>query len=269
MNYLNKELNKYYNNIACRKGSYLFAEGSSPVCLIAHVDTVFTTDKKHSSDKEFFYDNNKQVLWSPDGLGADDRAGIYAILQLIGERGLRPHIIITDREELGGLGAQQLIKDFPACPFKEVKYLIELDRSGKNDCVFYGCGNNQFISFVEQYGFREEFGSFTDISVIAPAWGIAAVNLSVGYMNEHSFIERLYIKNLESTIAKTSTMILTSLEAPFFKYVPITGGFCCVCGSPITYGSGVSVSFLEGGQPVKDVICDECYALAFEQKHTY
>ena len=57
---------------------YIIAEGDIPVCLIAHMDTVFKTPPV-----DFFYDQEQQVLWSPDGLGTDDRAGIYAIAEIV------------------------------------------------------------------------------------------------------------------------------------------------------------------------------------------
>ena len=33
--------------------------------------------------------------------------------------------------------------------------MIELDRRGKNDCVFYDCYCPDFIEYVEQFGFEE------------------------------------------------------------------------------------------------------------------
>lgn len=55
-------------------------------------------------------------MWSPQLLGSDDRAGVYAIIQII-EAGYKPHVIFTTDEEIGAVGAQKLIEDFPECPF--------------------------------------------------------------------------------------------------------------------------------------------------------
>ena len=253
------------------EGAYIIAEGTCPICLVAHVDTVFKNKPGSELEtKEILYDRVAKVLWSPAGLGADDRAGIYAILQLLNQTDSRPHIIITDKEELGGLGASQLIKDFPECPFNKTKFIIELDREGENDCVFYMCGNEAFSFFIEEYGFHEEIGSFTDISIIAPQWGVAAVNLSVGYKDEHSYLERLYMENLETTIEKVSNILLDSSDAAFFEYVPIKGEFCCLCGKPVPWWGGVKISFLDkdSGQREEDVVCEECYIKAFEQNKT-
>ena len=69
--------------------------------------------------------------------------------------------------------------------------MIELDRSGANDCVFYKCDNPDFTKYIEGYGFITDTGSFTDISVICPIIKTAGVNLSVGYWNEHSKTEMI------------------------------------------------------------------------------
>ena len=100
------------------------------------MDTVF----KHPA-REVFYDRQQNVIWSPDGLGADDRAGVFAIIQII-KKGLRPHIIFTTDEESGAWGATALSKE--QCPFEDLRYVIELDRRGSNDCVFYDCENLEF-----------------------------------------------------------------------------------------------------------------------------
>ena len=159
-------------------------------------------------------------MWSPDGLGADDRAGIYAILTLV-KRGYRPHIIFTTDEERGCIGASKLVEVIKKCPFKELKYIIELDRRGANDSVFYDCDNKKFEKYVNAFGFKTDYGSYSDISVIAPAWGVAAVNLSVGYLDEHSELERLYCSALENTISKVEEMLKLSKTAKKFKYIPL------------------------------------------------
>lgn len=154
-------------------------------------------------------------MWSPDGLGADDRAGVFAILQII-RSGLKPHIIFTTEEERGGIGASKLASI--DCPFSDLRYVIELDRRGSNDCVFYDCDNPQFTEYVESFGFEWNYGSFSDISILCPAWGVAGVNLSVGYRDEHSTSEILFVGQLLSTIEKVKVM-LQEEEIPSFEYI--------------------------------------------------
>lgn len=202
--------NKYKKVVRTKK--FLYAIGEIPVALVAHCDTVF---KKPPED--IFYDNYKNVMWSPDGLGADDRAGIWAIIKII-RAGLRPHIILTTDEEMGGIGASHFINACPK-PFANIKYLIQLDRRGANDCVFYDCYNEKFIDYVESFGFTENFGSFSDICIICPAWKIAGVNLSIGYQDEHSFSETLWIGYMNQTINKVIRMLKVAESAPTFEYI--------------------------------------------------
>lgn len=193
-------LKKNYDNVTATE-DYLFAEGDIPIALVAHLDTVFADPPEN-----VYYDPRKGVIWSPEGLGADDRAGIFSILKIV-KAGYRPHIIFTTEEERGGIGAAQLIIKNPKCPFKELKYMIELDRAGTCDCVFYDCENDLFTEYIESFGFIEALGSFSDISILAPHWGVAAVNLSIGYENEHSYREVLHVGPLYRTIKRVIAML--------------------------------------------------------------
>ena len=206
--------NKGYTNIFSIE-DFIIAEGNIPICLLAHCDTVFP-----SIPSEWIYDQKKEILWSPSGAGFDDRAGIYAILKIL-ENGFRPCIIFTTGEEMGGIGAHKLIHFFPSNPFTDldIKFLIQLDRMGKNDCVFYDCNNRSFIKKIESYGFRKNQGTYTDISIIAPQWGVAAVNLSVGYYDEHTYTERLYLKHLRNTIKKVENILTDANDLPKYKYI--------------------------------------------------
>lgn len=213
---LSSYLRKNYKRVIETK-DYLVAEGNIPIALVAHMDTVFITPVK-----TLYHDQRKNTMWSPEGLGADDRAGVFAILQIL-RSGLRPHVIFTTDEEKGCIGAEKLA--MKKCPFKDIKYLIELDRRGICDCVFYECDNKKFVEYVEKYGFLENWGTYSDISEICPAWKIAGVNLSVGYNNEHSVIETLNLSVLYATIEKVKKMLNDAVNAPKFKYIPFE--YCC------------------------------------------
>ena len=206
-------LSKNYKNII-QTDMYMMAEGDLPVCLIAHIDTVF-----RFLPREFFYDSDKKVLWSPGGAGFDDRAGIYVILSIL-EAGYKPSIIFTDQEEKGGVGAKYLIKDHPNCWFNDCRALIELDRANKEDCVFYECDNIDFERFIENFGFQSDWGTFSDISIIAPAWGIAAVNLSIGYEDEHTGSERLHCDWCDLTIERVKKILFESKNMQSYVYIP-------------------------------------------------
>lgn len=193
-------LSKYYKNIVSTN-DYIYAEGTIPIVLCAHLDTVFA-----QPPIGIFYDREANVIWSPQGAGHDDRAGVFMIMQLIGA-GLRPHIVFTTDEEKGCVGAGKLVKAVPECPFEDVKYIVQLDRRGADDCVFYWQNNKEFVHYIEDFGFAEAKGSFTDIVDICPAWNVAGVNLSVGYINEHTAIEHLAVDHYFNTLNKVKKML--------------------------------------------------------------
>ena len=171
------------------------------------MDTVFS-----QKPSQIFGDKERHVLWSPQGLGADDRAGIFAILQILSD-GFKPHIIFTEDEEKGGIGASILAKK--KNPFKDLRYIIELDRSGNNDCVFYYCDNKEFIKYIKSFGFEFDYGTYSDICDICPAWNVAGVNLSIGYFHEHSLGEYLRTDILYNTIKKVEDMLQAFMPKTF------------------------------------------------------
>lgn len=187
---------------------YVFAKGTHPVLLVAHMDTVHK-----STVKKIKYEGNK--MSSPQGIGGDDRCGIYIILKLIEE--FNCSVLFTEDEEIGGVGAHKFVKSFD-CNSIDINFIIEFDRRGYNDCVFYYCNNPDFEEFIESTGFwKTNIGSYSDISTIAPAIGCAAVNLSSGYHNEHTLNE--YINTDEVVAIIEEAKILLSIESNFYEYI--------------------------------------------------
>lgn len=195
-------------NYEIEKGkNYIYAPGSIPIMLVAHVDTVH-----FNLPDVIFHDKVEHVMWSPNGIGGDDRSGISAIIELI-SRGHKPHILFTDGEEKGGIGAQEAAKFINP----DVFYVIELDRKGKDDAVFYDCDNANFTNYILNFGFTKSYGTFTDISFTCPRWGIAGVNLSIGYYNAHQLTEYVKLIEWEATIEKVENM-LKNPPAELFEY---------------------------------------------------
>ena len=226
---MTKYLKERYEKVIVTK-DYLVAIGEVPIALVAHMDTVFKTPVS-----TLYYDQEKTTLWSPDGLGADDRAGVFAIIKIL-QAGYKPSIILTTDEEKGGLGASQ--PALKKCPIEGLKYMIELDRRGVNDCVFYDCYNEEFIDYIQAFGFLEQWGSFSDISFLMDAWKICGVNLSVGYMNEHSVCETLNVSHLFKTIEKVKTM-LEEDYIPDFEYKELVYDYANYPGMANAYASSL------------------------------
>lgn len=195
-----------YKDVKALQG-FVYAAGELPVLLVAHLDTV------HQRQVETIcYSCNGRIMMSPEGIGGDDRAGVYMILRIIQKH--RCHVLFCEDEEIGGKGAREFANS-RICP--EINYIVEMDRRGLNDAVFYNCNNPEFTDFVCGFGFEEAHGSFSDISVIAPQLGIAAVNISAGYFNEHTRHESIDLKAVEYNIARIGRMVQTPARP--FEYI--------------------------------------------------
>lgn len=234
---LSKLVRKFYteDNIVI-SDKYIYCKGEYNVTLIAHTDTVYDSShisytlKPDRSKMEIFIDREEWVMWSPNGLGADDRVGVFLILKIL-KSGLRPNILFTREEEVGGFGATAFTSDvlsasnggkFPE-PLKTVendtKYFLQLDRRGFTDSVFYLCENNEFHNYINNFGFQTKLGSFSDISIICPNLRIAGVNVSVGYVGEHSYTERLYLLQVSKIYDIIKLMIYKSKNSVYYTYI--------------------------------------------------
>lgn len=240
-----KFLKKHYKTVV-EAPSYIYAIGDIDIAVAAHLDTIF------DFEPEVYCDMEKGVFWSPHGLGADDRAGVFAIVKLIHWYKKKPHVIFTLDEEVGGLGAQHLAA-IPN-PFPNLKYIIQLDRRGERDCVFYNCGNEDFIKYVESFGFMTTQGSFSDISFICPKWDVAGVNLSIGYLNEHTKIEFLVYKWMWATIQKVIKMLEDVDNISNFSYKEKLRT-CFACGKALPADEGFDFTDIDKSNAF---ICYDC-----------
>mgnify|MGYP003302993959 CR=1 FL=1 len=185
---------------------FLYAKGTVPVLLVAHMDTVHK-QKCHEIVKK------DGKISSPTGIGGDDRCGVFIIQNIVSN--LHCSVLLCEDEEKGGIGVRKFVKTDYAKNL-EVNYIIEFDRRGSNDAVFYSCDNKEFAAFVlNNTGFKLAFGSFSDISVLAPASKICAVNLSCGYYNPHTVTEYVVYDEMMNTIKVAEKLIQAECTEPF------------------------------------------------------
>lgn len=207
-------LRKKFGNKAVTTGDgFVFAQGDFPVCLVAHMDTVH-----REPPKQFVYEKGK--LSSPQGIGGDDRCGIYIALNVINH--YRCSVLFLEDEEIGCVGASKFVKH-PISDGLKFNYMIELDRRGSEDAVFYECDNPEFEDFIidtndgKDWAFA--YGSCSDISTLAPAIGCAAVNLSCGYYQEHTKAEYVILSEMENCIQKVCRILERTKPDDCFEYI--------------------------------------------------
>lgn len=213
--YLVKELNMIEGD------GYAFYEGTFPVLLTAHMDTVH----KNLPGKIYYTKTKDEKIeaWSPNGIGGDDRCGVYMILKLMKQ--LDCSVLFCEDEEIGSVGAGKFIKTDLCKRLKDekkFKYIIELDRANSNDAVFYDDDNDEFHDFVTKEFWKESFGSWSDICELSPALEISSVNLSCGYYHQHTKNEYVILEEMEKAIEETYQLLMrTDLNAEPFKFVEV------------------------------------------------
>lgn len=194
-------------NINGQKCYYKPGTRNDKILLIAHADTVW--DKRYSNFTNYIFDENekskktskpkrkkleqkpikqsKSLFYSGSediGLGADDRAGA-AICYLLKDTG--NSILITDKEEIGAVGARSIMDDKK---FREIirnhRYILQFDLRGNKQFKCYNVGSMDFKAMLEiktKYDMLPNF-SFTDVAVLGK--DVCGANFSVGYYHEHT-----------------------------------------------------------------------------------
>ena len=251
--YLYDRLREFGYDVISTDG-FLYAKGSA-IMLTAHMDTVHEkvvkdvnvekvsafesrvtkpkNDKvvsmykwsKNSTEPTYDLkgkDPNNTVISSPQGIGGDDRCGVYMILEIL-KRGYRPTILFCEDEEIGGVGSNKFCKSEYAKELDSLKYILELDRMNADDAVYYDCGNKEFQNYIEKMtGFKENWGSFSDISHLSPEGDVASVNLSCGYYKQHTLEEYVIFEEMENTIDMVEVLLKDEENAEQYDYQEIT-----------------------------------------------
>lgn len=216
--YLMTILQYFYKNEDIITGDgYIYVRGENPVCLTSHMDTTLTVGGKPRELVRDFYEDVKtdkngnvtHTITSPQGIGGDDRCGIWSIVTILKETSYRPYIVFCEDEEIGCVGSGKFAKTELCQELSNCKFLVEIDRRGNNDAVFYDDDNQEFHKWVEDVtGYKEASGTCSDICNLSSACGVSSVNLSSGYYNEHTLKEKIIV---EETI-HTKNMVIKLLE---------------------------------------------------------
>ncbi|WP_232718535.1 M20/M25/M40 family metallo-hydrolase [Bacillus sp. FJAT-45037] len=144
-------------------------------------------------------------------LGADDRAGIAIILNVLSRVSKTNFngtlkVAFTVKEEIGCVGAREIDQDF----ITDVDAAIVVDRRGTRDIV---TSNYNTTFCPDSYGelfentgqllgmgnWKMTVGGSSDARVFAD-YGIPSVNLSAGYLHEHTDFEVLDYRAAYETV---------------------------------------------------------------------
>ena len=197
------------------KDGFVYAKGELPYLVTAHMDTVHEVQVDRYN--VHIWKGQHRIQAPKFGIGGDDRCGIYMIVRMILD-GYRPSVLFCEDEEIGSIGAQKFCKTKYIKDLEELNYLIELDRANANDAVFYDCDNPEFTKFiVDNTGYKEAHGSWTDIVKLSSECRVASVNFSCGYYNAHTKKEYVIFEEMERTIAVVEKLL--RMESKQFEYI--------------------------------------------------
>lgn len=216
---------KYKKDDVINGNGFLYARGND-VLLTAHMDTTPNVGgKKRKRVQNVLVECHKKgkgkeshVLSSPQGIGGDDRCGIYMILRILNDTEFRPSILFCEDEEIGCIGSSKFAETEYISEISNLKFLIELDRRGNDDLVFYDDENEDFHIWCEKVtGYKESYGSCSDISNLMPESKRSGVNLSCGYYDEHTLEETVVLEEMLNTLKATKKLVEASktLSEPF------------------------------------------------------
>lgn len=206
----------FYSIISIDGGGILVTpKGSKNYPLIcSHLDTI--NDQRKEKETPKIVIQGDYISLASDSpcscLGGDDRCGVFIALELIKARLPYAFGFFYD-EEVGGVGSSYMLQYLT----DNITAFIGLDRRGADQAAIYGYDNSELMSLFERRGYFKAKGSFTDASNLARIYskGVACINLSVGYYNEHTPKETINITAMNRTLTILKDMVDGLTSKPF------------------------------------------------------
>jgi len=186
-------------------GEYVYVDNGATTLAVAHLDTVADSRFERVWNKatgkmdyypmpsvhykEFYLNSRKKHkrLGIPSlytagdcvqSIALDDRLGVWMIVDVLPELGVKCDYLFTTNEELGMSTAGHFETS------KKYNWIFEFDRRGF-DPVLYGYDTPQLRQLLFTFGYKVTHGSFSDISELEHL-GCKAINFGVGYDWEHT-----------------------------------------------------------------------------------
>lgn len=186
-----------WGNLYITKG---LTNGGYPT-LCCHLDQVQTT---HSEDFDVREEDGTLYGWSKshqcrEGLGADDKNGIYVCLRCL-EECKRLKVFMAVGEEKGCIGSNRADMSF----FADSLYLLEPDCKGGEEIHTnlrgFPCASEDFERSLqaEVYGYTITDGKSTDLlPLMLNGVGVSGANIPAGYYLPHKDNEYTVVAELE------------------------------------------------------------------------
>lgn len=170
-------------------------------CVVAHMDQV---QEFHSKDFQCFVCGDTILGYSQskkrqEGLGADDKNGIFVALECLRKFDNIKLAFFTE-EECGTIGSSAADISF----FDDCRFVVQCDRKGNSDFVnnIYSTSlcSEEFLhdTEMEKFGYAPHVGGLTDVYALSENYlEVSCCNMSCGYYNPHTDEEVTSISDLE------------------------------------------------------------------------
>lgn len=173
-------------------------------CLAAHLDEIHVPcEREVVVDGDVLYAVDR--LWNRVGCGADDKNGLWIIMNLLKTESVLKAALFVQEERDGELSGCRGSRMCDLSFFDNVKYVIECDRKGASDVVSIGKGEvflceSDFIhqAILQKYGYEMVRGGKTDVVELKMrGLNIPVCNVSCGYYNAHKNSEYTRFRELK------------------------------------------------------------------------
>ena len=196
-------------------GNILITKGNAEKypCVAAHLDEVHQPDVRNLQEGNGFI-----FATDENGIGADDKNGVWIIIQLLQQIDAMKAVLFVREEKATFEGYRHGSDDIDLAFFDDVKYVLQCDRKGASDLVTYCtkkeirlCDDDFIPEWIRQkYGFVPVEGGITDVVHLKQrGLQIPCCNISCGYYNAHTTEEYTNAAELQNSFEFVKTLIST------------------------------------------------------------
>ena len=185
-------------------------------CVAAHLDEIHSPcEREILVEGDVVYAVNR--LWNRVGCGADDKNGLWVIMNLLQTEPELKVALFVQEERVGNIAGCRGAKVYDLSFFNNVKYIIECDRKGSSDVVTIGkdetilC-DSDFIpqDILQKYGYKMVSGGKTDVVELKMrGLEIPVCNISCGYYNAHKNSEYTKFSELQNCLAFIKELLVS------------------------------------------------------------
>ena len=177
------------------------------------VDTVYEQVKTCEGEKIYTVDR----LWNRVGCGADDKNGLWIIINLLHSEPVLKVALFVQEERTGDIAGCRGARASDLSFFNNVKFVLECDRKGCSDVVSVGKGDTllceqDFIPqhLLSKYGYEMVKGGKTDVVELKMrGLDIPVCNIGCGYYDAHKSSEYTIFSELQNCLSFVRNVLQT------------------------------------------------------------